>query len=121
VKSDENSFWLPLSCLDSAIQFLITIVISRALGSTPFDSDDAGRSVAMISWFRFIILICDFNCLSLFLCFSEWRGEHNQSDLLSSCFHLLKITSFCFYESCSALSAVTQSGIKGVDGVDESN
>src|SRR6266705_7166924 len=69
VKSDENCFWLRLRCLDSAIQFLITVVISRALVSTDFDSPGAGRSVGMISRFRFITLCCDFNCLSLFLWF----------------------------------------------------
>jgi hypothetical protein len=98
VKSDENCFSLRLRCLDSVIQFLMTIAISCALGSTGFDSHGAGRSVGMISRFRFIILICDFKCLSLFLSLSGWRCEHNQSDLSSSCFHLLRITSFCFYE-----------------------
>jgi len=116
VKSDENCFWLCLRCLDSAIQFLITIVISRAVCSTGFDSHGAGRSVGMISRFRFITLICDFNCLPLFLCFSLWRCEHNQSDVSSSCLLLLGITSFCSYEG-SALSAVIQRGIMGVDAV----
>ena len=98
MKSDENSFCLRLLCLDSAIQFLITIVISRALCSTDFDSDGAGRSVGMISRFRFITLICDFNCLSLFLWFPQWEYEHNQSDFSSSCLQLLRITNFCFDE-----------------------
>jgi len=121
VKSDENCFWLRLRCLDSAIQFLITVVISRALCSTDFDSHGAGRSAGMISRFRFITLICDFNCLSLFLWFPQWKCEHNQSDVSPSCLQLLNITSFCFYEEGSALSAVTQSGIIRVDAVDESN
>jgi len=98
VKSDENCFWLRLPCLDSAIQFLITVVISRALGSTGFDSHGAERSVGMISRFRLITLICAFNCLSLFLWFPRWKCEHNQSDVCSSCVQLLRITSICFYK-----------------------
>ena len=97
MKSDENSIWLRLLCLDSAIQFLITVVISRAVGSSGFDSG-AGRSVGTISRFRFITLICDFNCLSLFLWFPQWKCEHNQSDVSSSCLQLLRIANFCFYE-----------------------
>jgi hypothetical protein len=120
VKSEENSFWLHLLCLDSAIQFLITIVISRALCSTGFDSHGAGWSVRVSSRFRFITLICDFNCLSLFLWLPHWKREHNQSDVSSSCLQLLRIISFCFYEG-TALSAVNQSGTIGVDAVYESN
>lgn len=111
MKSDENCFWLRLCSLYSAIQFLITIVTSRALGSTDFDSAGAGRPVGMTSGFRFIILICDFNCLSLFLWFPQWKCEHNQRDVFSSCLQLLRIASFCFYEDRSALSAVIQSAI----------
>jgi hypothetical protein len=77
--------------------------------------------VGMISRFRFIILICDFNVLSLFLWFPQWKCEDNQSDVSSSCVQLLRITIFCFYEEWSALSAVTQSRIIGLDAVDESN
>src|SRR6266576_6067983 len=98
VKSDENCFWLRLFSLYSAIQFLITIVISRAFCSTGFDSHGAGRPVGMISRFRLITLICDINCLPLFLWFPQWKCEHNQSDVSSSCLQLLRTTSFCFYE-----------------------
>jgi len=119
-KSEENSLWFRLLCLDSAIQVLITIVISRALCSTDFDSLGARWSVGMISRFRLITLICDFNCLSLFLWFPHGKCEHNQSDASSSCLQLLRITSFCFYEGDQYLSAVTQSETIALDVVDES-
>ena len=121
MRSEGNCFWLRLRCLDSAIQFLITILISRALGSTDFDSHGAGQSVGMISRFRFITLICDFNCLSLFLWFHQWKGEHNQSDVSSSCLQLLNITAFCFYERVNSIECCHSEWDHRVDAVDESN
>ena len=111
MKSDENGFWLRLLCLDSAIQFLITILISRALCSTDFGSTGAGRSIGKISRFRFSILICDFNCLPLFLWFLN--GNANITKVTSSrlAFSCSGSPPFAFMKSGSVLSAVTQSGI----------
>lgn len=52
---------------------------------------------------------------------SEWKCEHNESDVFSSCLQLLRITTFCFYEEWISAACGDSEWDHVGRAVDESN